>query len=291
MTAESTLDLPITHPAQQAGKSVVFVANNPKKLALDDFKEGLRKWPVWLMLAYQDIKLRYRRSVLGPFWITLSMAITAYSMGMLYSHLFHTDLQSYFPFLVGGMITWALISTLVIELTDAFSFSFQLIRQLKLPYTLYIHRIVARNLIIFFHNTLVILPVLAIFHHVAKVNWNTLFIVVGIFIVYVNAIFYGLILAMVGARFRDISQIIKSLIQVVFFLTPVMWRPDALPANKKFIVMLNPFSSFVEIIRGPLTGTLPSLYDLVIVSSVTVLGILICYAMFVRYRARIVYWL
>src|SRR5476651_1250046 len=84
-----TKELPLPHP-------------NQRQLAIEDIQSGLTKWPIWLMLAYQDIKLRYRRSVLGPFWITLSMAITVYSMGFLYSRLFNVDLAHYFPFLVSG---------------------------------------------------------------------------------------------------------------------------------------------------------------------------------------------
>jgi len=285
------IDLSTETPLSDTSRPTVSSSHKGRNLALKDFKDGLSQWRIWLMLAYQDIKLRYLRSILGPFWITLSMAISVYSMGFLYSHLFHSDLQSYFPFLVGGMITWALISTLITELTDAFSTSANLLKQIKLPYSLYIHRIVARNIIIFFHNMLVIVPILAIFHQVAKVNWNTLFLFVGLFLLYINAIFYGLTLAMIGSRYRDISQIVKSLIQVVFFLTPVMWKPDVLPANKKFIALYNPFSSFIEIIRAPLTGSLPAFHDLVMVSIVTLIGIYICYYLFVRYRARIVYWL
>ncbi len=285
------IDLSTETPLSDTSCPAVSSPHKGRNLALKDFKDGLSQWRIWLMLAYQDIKLRYLRSILGPFWITLSMAISVYSMGFLYSHLFHSDLQSYFPFLVGGMITWALISTLITELTDAFSTSANLLKQIKLPYSLYIHRIVARNIIIFFHNMLVIVPILAIFHQVAKVNWNTLFLFVGLFLLYINAIFYGLTLAMIGSRYRDISQIVKSLIQVVFFLTPVMWKPDVLPANKKFIALYNPFSSFIEIIRAPLTGSLPAFHDLVMVSIVTLIGIYICYYLFVRYRARIVYWL
>lgn len=290
MSSES-IDLTINEPSEDIRpRSSVHRQNKSKHMAFNDFKEGFAKWHIWLMLAYQDIKLRYRRSILGPFWITLSMAIWAYSMGFLYSHLFHTDLQSYFPYLVGGVITWVLISTLIVELTDTFSMTGNLLKQIKLPYTLYIHRIVARNIIIFFHNMLVIVPVLAIFHQVAKVNWNTLFLFVGLFIIYINALFYGLTLAMIGSRYRDISQIVKSLTQVIFFLTPVMWKPDVLPANKKFIALLNPFSSFIEIIRAPLTGTLPALHDFMMVFFVTIIGIFICAFLFVRYRARIVYW-
>src|SRR5579862_3521855 len=106
------------------------------QLARQDFNEGLIKWRIWLVLAYQDVRLRYRRSVLGPFWITISMAITVYSMGYLYGHLFHTDLQSYFPFLVAGMLSWALISSQITDLAEAFSSSEGLLKQIKLPYSL-----------------------------------------------------------------------------------------------------------------------------------------------------------
>src|ERR1700679_2205930 len=95
-------------------------STNQKQYAIQDLTEGLKKWPIWLMLAYQDIKLRYRRSILGPFWLTLSIAITVYSMGYLYAHIFHIALEHYFPFLVAGMLSWNLISTIVTEFTDGF---------------------------------------------------------------------------------------------------------------------------------------------------------------------------
>lgn len=292
MSLESTIgitDDQSISPAKQ--DEIAFPARNPKALAMADIKTGLQKWRVWLMLAYQDIKLRYRRSVLGPFWLTLSMAITVYSMGYLYSHLFHTDIQSYFPFLVAGMLSWTLISTAITELTDAFITSDGLIKQIKLPYSLYIHRVVSRNIIIFFHNVLVIIPILVIFHDTAKVNFYTLMLIPGLFIVYVNAIIYGLILAMIGARYRDVSQIIKSLVQVAFFITPVMWSPSILPESKRFIAMLNPFYSFIEMIRAPLMGHAPVLLNYYIVALVTAVGAILCMKMFIQYRARIVYWL
>lgn len=262
-----------------------------KKLALKDLLDGLIKWRIWLMLAYQDVRLRYRRSVLGPFWLTISMAITSYSMGYLYSHLFHTDLQTYFPFLVAGMLTWGLISSQISDLTEALSSGGGLIKQIKLPYSLYVHRVAMRNLIVFFHNMVVIIPILAIFHQVAKVNLHTLLLIPGLAVAYVNAITYGLILALIGARYRDIAQIIKSLIQVAFFLTPVMWNANILPPKDWFIFAFNPFYAFVELIRAPLLGQVPSLTSLIMVSVVTVIGAAVCYKMFARYRSRIVYWL
>ncbi|MCW5583007.1 MAG: hypothetical protein KIT56_03835 [Gammaproteobacteria bacterium] len=129
---------------------VAFPTINQKKLAWQDIKSGLLNWRIWVMLAYQDIKLRYRRSVLGPFWITLSMAITVYSMGYLYSHLFHVQLAEYFPYLVAGMLSWSLISTTVTDTVETFTANDALLKQIKLPYSLYVHRVVARNLLSFF---------------------------------------------------------------------------------------------------------------------------------------------
>ncbi len=283
--AINTEDLPDT-----SAENIDFMRKNAKRLAFLDIKQGLQQWRIWTMLAYQDIKLRYRRSILGPFWITLSMAITVYSMGLLYSHLFHSDLKTYFPFLVGGMLSWALISGVIVELIDTFPSSEGMIKQIKLPYSLYIHRVATRHIFIFFHNILVIVPILIIFHEVAKVNLNTLLLIPALAIIYINSISYGLVLAIIGARFRDVSQILKSLIQVIFFLTPIMWSPAALPPGKTFVVAFNPFSAFVELVRAPLIGMTPSGHDLLMVLGITLIGIGLCYKMFTRYRARIVYW-
>lgn len=285
-THEETLNA-----GSHVGESIVFEPDSQSVLAWGDIMDGLRKSPIWMMLAYQDIKLRYRRSILGPLWLTLSMAITIYTMGYIYSHIFHTDMADYFPYLTGGMLGWTLISTIVLEFTDGLANSEHMIKQIKLPYSLYIHRIAARNIMIFFHNILVMVPILIVYHDSAQVNLNTLLLLPGLVIVYLNALTYGLILAMIGARYRDISQIIKSMVQVVFFITPVMWKPEALLGKNHYIVELNPFYSFIELIRAPLLGKVPALYNIEFVAITTVVGMLAAWIAFVRRRSRIVYWL
>ncbi len=262
-----------------------------KQLASKDLRDGLLKWRLAFQLAYQDIKLRYRRSVLGPFWITISMAISVYSMGYLYSHLFHTDLQTYFPFLVGGMLSWTLLSTTITEMNEALVNADGMIKQIKLPYSIYIHRVAMRNIIIFFHNIVVIIPILIIFHHSAHVNFNTLMLIPFLAIFYLNAFCYGIILAIIGARYRDVMQIIKSLIQIAFFITPIMWNPNILPEKDRYIAYLNPFYSYVELIRDPLLGAPITLLNLGIVAGLTLLGITLSLSLFAKYRTRIVYWL
>lgn len=284
-------DTSVVEIEKSAQVAYKFYGQNHTQLALQDMFNGIRIWQTWFMLAYQDIKLRYRRSVLGPFWITISMAITVYTMGYLYSHLFRSDLKTYFPFVTAGMLAWALISSTITDLSDAFITAEGLIKQIKLPYTLYIHRLVIRNIIIFLHNSLVMLPIIIFFHDAIKINFYTLLIIPGLFLFYVNAFFYGLAIAMVGARFRDLSQIIKSLVQVTFFITPVMWSPSILPANKRFIADFNPVYSFIELIRAPLLGAKPVLLNWLLVLIMTVIGAVLSFLIFKRYRSRIVYWL
>ena len=111
-----------------------FTPSSQRKKAFLDYIQSLLMWRIWMSLAWQDINIRYRRSVIGPFWITLSMAITVYSMGFLYAKIFHTQLEEYFPYLVSGMLAWGLILSLITEGVDAYLFSVSLIRQVKLPY-------------------------------------------------------------------------------------------------------------------------------------------------------------
>jgi lipopolysaccharide transport system permease protein len=272
-------------------RAIVFSHHSTSLLAWKDIQDGFFAWRIWLMLAYQDIKLRYRRSILGPFWITLSMAITVYSMGFLYAHLFKTAMGQYYPFLVAGMLSWSLIATSITDLTDTFVTSDGMIKQIKLPYSLYIHRVTTRNMIIFFHNSLVMVPIYFIFHQSATVNLNTLLFLPNLLLIYVNIISFGLILAMIGARYRDISQIIKSLVQVAFFVTPIMWNPTVLPSNYQKLMVLNPFYILVQLIRQPLIGEANPLLIYGIAFLLTFIGISICAVMFSRYRSRIIYWL
>lgn len=269
----------------------IFPTYSPRHLAIQDMTESVKRWRVWLMMAYQDIRLRYKRSVLGPFWVTLSMAITVFSMGYLYGHLFHMDLAIYFPFLAAGMITWALISNAIIDLTDAFITSEALIKQIKLPYMLYIFRVATRNMVIFFHNILVFIPIYLIFHKSIPVNLHTFMVIPGLLVIYLNCLTYGLVLGLLGARYRDVTQVIRSFVQIIFFITPIMWAPTILSAEKQFLASWNPFYTFIELVRAPLFGQAYTTSTLILVSVITILGLLFSYALFVRYRSRIIYWL
>lgn len=259
------------------------------ELACTDIKAGFSNWRIWLLLSWQDIRLRYRRSTLGPLWITLSMAITIYTMGLLYGHLFKMELSHYYPYLAASMLSWSLMASLLTDSSSIFVESEHFLKQMKLPYMTFIFRSVSRNFIIFFHNIFVIFPIIIFFH--VKINLFTLLFFASLLVIWLNAVTYSTILAILGTRFRDITQLLNSLIQIIFFLTPIMWSPSILPVKYHYLIDINPFAQFLELLRNPLLGMPPSAYAILISLLITGAGLLISFLIFARYRARITYWL
>ena len=259
------------------------------QLMWQDLAGGLRHWRIWLTLSWQDIRIRYRRSQLGPFWLTISMAITIYTMGLLYGHLFKFSLRYYFPYLAAGMLIWSFISLLIVEGTSAFVGTEHFIKQIKLPYSVFVLRVISRNLIIFFHTIVVFIPLYFIFH--IHISFAILMVIPGLLFIILNGFFFGIVLAIIGARYRDVAQLIPSMIQIIFFLTPIIWNPAFLPEKYQKWVMLNPFAHYIEIIRAPMMSVMPAISSIVVVLGMTVLsGCLACYLL-AKTRNRIIYWL
>ena len=255
----------------------------------DEMNAIVKHWSIWLMLGSQDIKLRYRRSVIGPFWITISMVVTIYSMGFLYGHLFKVNLENYFPYLASGVIGWSFISVLILESSNAFIEAESYIKNQDSYMSIFMMRLVLRNIIILMHNMLAFIPIIFIFH--SGVSFNMLFLVPGVFLIAINAVFWGTLVGIVGTRYRDFTQIINSLIQVVFFLTPIMWMPNLLPEKYQWIAEYNPFNLFLNLIRAPLMNEVIGLHNVVAVLLISILGFLL-YARYLRkYKHCIVFWL
>ena len=113
-----------------------------------DLQSGLSKPSIWWGMAWLDIKQRYRRSLLGPFWITASTGVLVAAMGPLYGTLLGQHTASYLPYLAVSLILWNFISSPINEAGTAFVSAETYIRQIPLPLSVYVFRLVARNLLI-----------------------------------------------------------------------------------------------------------------------------------------------
>lgn len=257
------------------------------RLAWSDIVEGVRAVHIWPALGWQDVKQRYRRSVLGPFWLTISTGLLLSAMGPLYGKLFGQDIGSYFLHLAVSFVTWQLYAAYISEACGAFIGAEGFIKQVRLPLTIHVLRLIWKNLIIFFHNMLFVVLVVAYFQ--PRMGLDLMLVPIGLFLFALNAVWVGIVLGLISARFRDIPVIIQNVIQVFFFLTPVLWQPGML-GRYAWTVNLNPFYHFLEIVRTPLIGTPVNLTSWIAALAMTVAGFVLVVPFFARYRARIAYW-
>ena len=255
--------------------------------ALLDLGNGFASVYIWPMLGWLDVKQRYRRSVIGPFWLTISTAVMIGCMGPLYGKLFGTDISSYFGYFSIGFIVWMFLSSLISDSCTVFTSSAGFLQQMKMPYSIYALKMVYRNLIIFMHNFLIIIVVLLFY--LPPISFITLLWPLGVFLIALNAVWMGIVLGLICARFRDVQQIVQSLIQLGFFLTPIIWKPEML-GKYSYLVYFNPFYYFIEIVRAPLISGSTRALDWVVVLGITIFGYLVMLYYFARYRSQISYW-
>lgn len=191
-----------------------------------DVKEGLQSWRLWWLLGIGDIRQRYRRSRLGQFWITLSVAIFVTVIGVVYAAIFRQPITQYLPYLATTFVVWGLISGIVNDSAMAFVQAEGYLRQQSLPKTSFVLRVLTRNVVAFGHNV-VILPVVYLLFGILP-SWTWLLALAGLAMILVAGSLGGLTCAILCARFRDLPQIIQNIMQVAFFVTPVTWQWPAL---------------------------------------------------------------
>ena len=206
---------------------------------------------------------------------------------MLYAGLFRMDVADYLPFVAAGLIIWGLLSGLITEGCAAFIGAEGIIKQVNLPLSVHVYRVVWRNLIVFAHNVAIYVAAAVIFS--IQPGWTGLLVLPGLALLCLNGVWMGLLLGLVSARFRDVPQIVASVVQVAFFLTPIIWKPELLP-DRAFVLELNPFFHLVELVRAPSLGQAPGLVSWLAAVGITLGGWLVTLLMYRRYRWRIAYW-
>ncbi|MGX2040491.1 ABC transporter permease [Methylocaldum sp. MU1018] len=224
--------------------------------AATSLASALMHWPVWLWFGRQDIRSRYRGSLLGPLWLVLNLGILVSTLSLIYATVFDLPLNVYMPHVTTGFLAWWFIAGVMTDSCTAFTANAQIIRNLPLPLGIHVLRVLTRNSLLMAHNFIVYLVVAIIFS--IWPNLNTLLVLPGLLLVCGLLFTIGLSFAIVCARYRDVPHIVTSIIQVVMFVTPIMFLKDML-ARKAILADVNPFYHMIEAIRAPLLGQAPEI--------------------------------
>ena len=215
--------------------------------------------------------------MLGPFWITIATGTTAVAMGGLYSKLFHLQLSVHLPYVTLGLIIWNLINASILEGAEVFVANEGLIKQLPTPLSVHVYRLVWRQMILFAHN-IVIYVVIAIVYP-KPWSWADLSVIPALGLIVLNCVSVSLCFGILATRFRDIGPLLFSIVQLLFFMTPIIWNDDTLrqqgAGQWSKIVELNPLLHYLDIVRAPLLGSHQELRHWAVVVGLTVVGSLL----------------
>lgn len=259
------------------------------RLAWQDMLRSVIGWHIWTLLGVNDVRLRYKRSRFGQLWITLSTAIFIAGIGVVYGGLFHNNIRDYIPFLAVNMTVWTLISGSISDGAMTFIEASSYMKQDALPKTSFVLRILVRNSVAFAHN-LIIVPIVFLLFEVVP-SPVALLAIPGL-LVLVTAIFLVVLsLGILCTRFRDLPQIVANIMQLAFFVTPIMWHMEQLGDRAQYIKIFNPFAAFLQIVSEPLLGRLPAYQTYLAALVYLCLISAIAWPLFARFRSRIVYWL
>lgn len=257
--------------------------------AVSDLRRGLAMHALWWALAWQDTKQRYRRSVIGPFWITLSTGVMVAGMGPLYGTLLGQPVGGYLQHLAVSLILWNFISSSVNDAGTVFVSAESYIKQVPLPLSVFVFRQLAKNLLMLAHNLLIVVVVLLVLPPADKGDmWLA---PIGLLLILGNLFWFLLLLGVLSTRFRDIPQLIANFVQLAFFLTPIIWRPTMLTKRFQLLADLNPLYHFMEIVRAPLLGEPIRAVSWLVTCGLLVAGFGVTLTVFSRFRSRVPYWL
>lgn len=259
-----------------------------KGSAAEDVAVGILDWPLWGRLGWYDVVARYRRSWVGPFWMLGTTIIFVVSLGAVYSILFKVSIKDYMPFIALGTVLWSYISAVTSESLQTFVEAEVYMRQVRRSPIVYTCRVIWRNIIIF-ANQFVVALIVAIVFGKFSILYLPL-VVFGVVLLSLQALWIGTVLGILGARFRDLGPIVQNVLQVAFFITPILWAPQSL-GEKMWIATINPAYHLIQIVRAPALGEVPALSSYLMVGALTVGGFTLAYYFYSKFRQRIVYWL
>ncbi|MGE0483658.1 MAG: ABC transporter permease [Gammaproteobacteria bacterium] len=287
--AEATAE---TSVADGSSERVLLTSESgsPFRIAIDDYWRGYRRHELWVRLGWMEVKRRYRRTVLGPFWATGHIAVYILCVGFVFSSVLATERDTYIPYLVTGFLAWMFIYNTLQEAGGAFTGASSLLQQIPFPYSMFVYMTIWRGLVVHVHNYVLYLAILLIYS--VNPGWHLLLLLPGYALVLVNLVWMCMFLAAITARFRDMQQLIAAIIQVMIFVTPIFWSPEMMSEMKRAIVLTpNLLYHLTIVLRAPLLGQTPPMLSYAVLSATALIGHLLTLRYFGKNRANIIFWI
>lgn len=264
------------------------------KAAWRDLVKGFNQHELWLQLGWQDIKQRYRRSVLGPLWITIATGVMALALGLLYSVLFKIPVAEFLPHVTVGLVMWTFISGCIKEGSQVFIENEGLIKQLPSALSVHVYRLVWKQTLFLAHNLVIWVILILIFPR--HLGWDILLAIPAMALLIANGVWVSMFFGIIATRYRDVAPLLEAGTQLLFYVTPIVWMTQTLNdqggaiSERAKLAQLNPLYHYMEVVRAPLIGAELPVYHWWVVLACTVLGLFLAMLAMRQWRFRVSYW-
>lgn len=274
-----------THMLRTGRRGTLFEFN----MAFRDLTNSAQRLGLAWSLAWHDVVSRYRGSILGPFWITISMGLMVLGIGIVYAKLFDVAVAEFLPLVALGIVFFGTITGIINDGCDTFTAAKNMLSQTNLPMFTFVWRVVLRNLINLAHHLVIVIVVLLVYGYWRKMNLAGG--AVGLVFLVANTGWISMFVGIVSARFRDIPQVVQSITQFAMFITPVFWPADRLQGAKHAVLDFNPFYHMLEAVRAPMMGAPIAPHTYLVLAIMAAIGWAAVFSLFAITRRRIVHYL
>jgi len=258
-------------------------------LGIADLVRGVDNWRLSHLMGLGEIRRRYARSRIGQFWLTISTGLMVATLGLVWSTLWKQPVADLLPFVAVSLIVWTIISGTLGEAATVFVSTGPIFQNQGMSFSTAIYALVYRHLVIFLHNLPII--VIAIVFFSVPVGGICLVALAGFGLLVVALVWNSYLVAIACVRFRDLTQVVQNGLTIAFFITPVLWKPDQIPADQHYLLSLNPFAALLAVVREPLLGQFPTINDWAAAAIFSIGGFAVALPVIGYCQRRIIYWI
>ena len=233
-------------------------------------------------MAIRDIKIRYKRSVLGVFWTMLAPLLNMVALTLVFSALLKAQIRSYPVYYLAGSLFWTFFSQTTSNAASQTRDANEMAKRIYIPRSVFVASAVAVGLVNLALATVPMLLLLLVMRFPLHATW--LFLPVGVLLLSLFSAGVSLVLFTVASRFSDVREMYLVFVQTWFFLTPIVYHPSIIPARFRLVLWLNPMYYLIQTSRRPIyDGVIPSPALLGATAVVSLLALLMGWAYFCRH--------
>lgn len=271
---------------QHCGRVDEMVARTASAAESSPILRAIGLWRIWTRLGFRDIKRRFQRTSLGIGWILINLTVTVLAIGLVYGKLFQQDASRFLPYLTAGIVLWGYLTTSIVEGGNALISSEGYIKQISLPYFVYILRTYVSATTTTLMSLVAFLAVVLVYQ--VPLGLGALWALPGFLLVATVSLLLMTVFAQLNARFRDFSHMAALGMQVLFYITPVIWPAEALlqRGDASWIIEFNPLYHLLEVARHPLIHSAAARPVDYLVVSLLILALFLLAAIVTRVHLR-----